>query len=323
MSKTVALVLGSGGARGYAHIGVIRELESRGYTITSVSGSSMGALVGGLWAAGKLEEYSDWVSGLEYLNIVRLLDLSLSHPGFIKGEKLFGVIRDILGHTLIESLPVPFTAVATNLKTRKEIWFQRGDLVTAIRASSAIPSLFAPVNVNGQLLVDGGVLNPLPMAPAGSAIADMLVAVDLLGDEVPGANISAENTADSQEQGTPVEGWLKRIWSGSKQEKDKEQNLAKSMGAINVFYQSMEVMQESLARYKIAGHPPDILITMPRNTCRFYDFHKFDAIEGVGRRLAAEAINQWEANRVAIESPSVSHQNNRSTFLDPTVEEEK
>ncbi|WP_263079804.1 patatin-like phospholipase family protein [Endozoicomonas sp. Mp262] len=293
MSKTVALVLGSGGARGYAHIGVIRELESRGYTITSVSGASMGALVGGLWAAGKLDEYCEWVSGLEYLNIMRLLDLSLSHPGFIKGEKLFGVIRDMLGQTLIESLPVPFTAVATNLKTRKEIWFQRGDLVTAVRASSAIPSLFAPVNVNGQLLVDGGVLNPLPMAPAGSAIADILIAVDCLGDEAPGVQPIDEKSMEDKGQATPVEGWLKKIWTGSKQ--DKGQSLARSMSAINVFYQSMEVMQESLARYKIAGHPPDILVSVPRSTCRFYDFHKFDEIEAVGRKLAANAINSWES----------------------------
>lgn len=294
MANTVALVLGSGGARGYAHIGVIRELERRGYTITSISGASMGSLVGGLWAAGKLEAYCDWVAGLEYLDIMRLLDLSLSHPGFIKGEKLFGVIRDILGTTRIEQLPVPFTAVATNLKTRKEVWFQRGDLVTAIRASSAIPSLFAPVDVGGQLLVDGGVLNPLPMAASGSVIADILMAVDLLGDEFATMGAPVKGLEDKG-QVTPVEGWLKKIWQGYRQDRDKEKKLARSVGAINVFYQSMEVMQEALARYKMAGNPPDILVSVPRNTCRFYDFHKFDEIEAVGQQLAAEAIDRWES----------------------------
>ena len=290
MSRTVALVLGSGGARGYAHIGVVRELESRGYTISSVTGTSMGALVGGLWAAGKLEEYSQWASGLEYFDLVKLLDISLSHPGFIKGEKLFSIIRDIVGDVAIESLPVAYTAVATNLKTRKEIWFQQGDLVTAIRASSAIPSLFKPVNVNGQILVDGAVLNPLPMAPSGSAIADFVLAVDLLGDEQPGME-----GVDDDSQPALSDNWLKKIWSGSKGDKEKEKKLAKSMGVVNIFYQSMEVMQESLARYKIAGHPPDILVSIPKNICRFYDFHKFDDIEGVGRRLAAEALDNWES----------------------------
>lgn len=290
MSGTVALVLGSGGARGYAHIGVIHELERRGYTISSITGSSMGALVGGLWAAGKLEEYSQWAASLEYFDLVKLMDISLSNPGFIKGDKLFNIIRDIVGDAVIESLPVPYTAVATNLRTRKEIWFQHGDLVTAIRASSAIPSLFSPVNVNGQLLVDGGVLNPLPMAPSGSAIADFVMAVDLLGDEVPDW---PEGNGDDQR--VLSESWLKKIWSGSKGDKEKDKKLAKSMGIINIFYQSMEVMQESLARYKVAGHPPDILVSIPKNICRFYDFHKFDHIESVGRRLAAEALDNWES----------------------------
>ena len=131
MSTTVALVLGSGGARGYAHIGVIQELERRGYVITSVTGTSIGALVGGLWAAGKLDEYCEWVAGLDYFGFFKLLDVSLSHPGLIKGNRLFAKVRRMIGDITIDELPVPYTAVATNLKTRKEIWFQQGELLTA------------------------------------------------------------------------------------------------------------------------------------------------------------------------------------------------
>ena len=296
MAEAVGLVLGGGGARGYAHIGVIRELESRGYIISSVSGTSMGALVGGIWAAGKLEEYCDWVSQLEYFDLVKLLDVSLGDPGFIKGNKLFDIIRNIVGNVSIESLPVPFTAVATNLRSRKEVWFQKGDLVTAIRASSAIPSLFSPVNINGQLMVDGGVLNPLPMAPSRSSFADFILAVDLLGKEMPEEDVLGSNMQEDLE-----ESWLDKIWPANKNDnKSKERKISQSMSIVNILYQSMEVMQESLGRYKIAGHPPDILVSIPKNICRFYDFHKFDRIESIGREFAEKAIDNWESDRIQL-----------------------
>lgn len=295
MSVTVSLVLGSGGARGYTHVGVIRELEKRGYRIVSVTGTSMGALVGGFWAAGKLKEYCDWVSELDYFDCLKLLDVSLNNAGLIKGDKLFALIRDIIGNIAIEKLPIPYTAVATNLRTRKEIWFQQGDLVTAIRASTAIPGLFNPVNVNAQLLVDGAVLNPLPTAPSGATVADIVMAVNLLGEEVPEPLVTAD--ADSEGQEVIPDNWLKKIWPSNKDngENAKKKKLLKSMGMINVFYQSMEVVQESLVRYKVAGNPPDIMVSVPKNICRFYDFHKFDNIQCIGQSLAADALDKWES----------------------------
>ncbi|MDD7804043.1 MAG: patatin-like phospholipase family protein [Endozoicomonas sp. (ex Botrylloides leachii)] len=297
MSGTVALVLGSGGARGYAHIGVIRELERRGYQVTSVAGTSIGALVGGFWAAGKLDVYAEWISQLHYFDCLKLLDVSLSQPCIIKGHKLFTIIRHLIGDITIESLPVSYTAVATNLQTRKEVWFQQGDLVTAMRASSAVPSLFPPVSVNGQLLVDGAVLNPLPMAPSGSVIADIVIAVDLLGEETP-APLTKSNADDAGYKRLP-DNWLKKIWPGNKGDKpqDKEKKLVKSMSMFNIFYQSMEIMQESLARYKVAGNPPNILISVPKNSCRFYDFHKFHEVERIGQSLAAEVLDKWESGK--------------------------
>src|SRR5690606_885703 len=148
----VALALGSGGARGYAHIGVIQVLEERGCQIVAIAGSSMGALVGGVHAAGKLPEYVDWARGLRQIDVVRLLDVSLSSPGAIRAEKILARVRESLGDTRIEDLSVPFTSVATDLLSGREVWFQRGPVDVAIRASIAIPGVVTPVVLNGRLL---------------------------------------------------------------------------------------------------------------------------------------------------------------------------
>ncbi|WP_022964233.1 patatin-like phospholipase family protein [Halopseudomonas pelagia] len=179
MSQRVALVLGSGGARGYAHIGVIEEIERRGYTIDCIAGCSMGAVVGGVYAAGGLDAYREWVSGLAYLDVLRLLDVGFGNLGAIRGERVFGRIREILGEVNIEDLSIPFTAVATDLTNQQEVWFQQGCLHQAMRASAAIPSLFSPVRQGGRVLVDGGLLNPLPIVPVVSAHCDLIVAVNL------------------------------------------------------------------------------------------------------------------------------------------------
>ncbi|MGI9281475.1 MAG: patatin-like phospholipase family protein [Endozoicomonas sp.] len=291
MTKRVALVLGSGGARGYAHVGVIRELEARGYEITAIAGASMGSLVGGLWATGKLDEYCQWAETIDSFEIIRLLDISLGRPGVIKGDRLFERMREIIGDCRIEDLPVPYTAVATSLTTRKEVWFQRGDLVTAIRASSAIPSLFSPVEMHGQVLVDGGVLNPLPMAPAGSALADMVVAVDLLG-----APFQKSQAMEPEEKGNKsiFDGLIDKLMGGSESKKSQDE-LSASMSLMEVSNQSMEVMQESLSRYKTAGYHPDVLVNVPRNICQFYEFHRFNEIAAIGRQLAIDALDQWES----------------------------
>lgn len=163
--KTVALTLGSGGARGYAHIGAIEVLVERGYDIVAISGCSMGALIGGMFGAGKMQDYKDWVTGLGQFDVLKLLDVTFNSVGAIRGEKIFSVVREMLGDTRIENLPIAFTAVATDLLAHKEIWFQEGPLDQAIRASVAIPSVVTPLVLNGRVLVDGALLNPLPIIP--------------------------------------------------------------------------------------------------------------------------------------------------------------
>ena len=186
--KTVSLVLGSGGARGLAHIGVIHWLEKHDYNIRSIAGSSIGALIGGIYAAGKLDEYEQWVRAIKKIDIVTLLDLSWGKSGLVKGDKIINTLVDLVGEQLIENLPIQYTAVATDLKNQKEIWMKSGKLFDAIRASMSIPLFFTPFKDRGAVLIDGGILNPVPVAPTIGDGTDMTIAVNLGG------------SADSMEQ---------------------------------------------------------------------------------------------------------------------------
>ncbi|MCP4637582.1 MAG: serine protease, partial [Methyloversatilis sp.] len=179
---TVSLVLGSGGARGLAHIGVIRELQARGYDIRAISGSSMGAVVGGIHAAGGLDAYEQWVTGLAQSDVFRLLDWTFSGGGLIRGSLLMSRLRDLVGDCDIEALPLPYTAVAVDIERGREVWFTDGPLFEAMRASMAVPSIFTPHPYRGRMLVDGGLLNPVPVAPTQRTLSDLTVVVDLNGE---------------------------------------------------------------------------------------------------------------------------------------------
>jgi NTE family protein len=289
---TVSLVLGSGGARGYAHIGAIEEIERRGYEIVSVSGSSMGALVGGMYAAGKLPEYKKWVISLNWMRVVRLLDFTLSR-GAIRGDRIFVQLTKILGALKIEDLEIDFTAVAADIAHQKEVWFQKGSLIDAIRASVAVPGLFTPVMQDGRVLVDGGILNPLPIIPVVAAQADFIIAIDL-------------NTGDSSHShiALPSNQFLKRSgmsdeWNMPESElsDERDEPTAKADqigGRMDVLLNSVEVMQASLAEYKIAGYPPDLLIRIPKDLCSFYDFHRAEAAIEYGRLAARDRLEALE-----------------------------
>ena len=187
----VAVALGGGGARGYAHIGVLEVLEERGYDIVSIAGSSMGAVVGGVYATDGLEAFSAWVCGLTHRDVLRMYDLAPSAPGAIRAEKIFAKVSDILGDARIEDLPLEFTAVATDLEAGEERWFQEGSVVAAVRASAALPGFMTPVVMRGRLLADGGLLNPVPIAPTVTAGADLTVAVAVSGTHRTSADAPA------------------------------------------------------------------------------------------------------------------------------------
>ncbi len=331
MSKKVALVLGSGGARGYAHIGVIEELEARGYEIGCIAGCSMGAVVGGIYAAGKLREYREWTESLDYLDVLRLLDVSF-RLGAIRGEKVFGKIHEIIGEIDIENLSIPYTAVATDLTNQQEIWFQEGCLHKAMRASAAIPSLFTPVTQGNRMLVDGGLLNPLPIVPVVASHCDLIVAVNLNSlnqkqyhlpvierpaaikgriDQLMGS-LSArlpflKRDSDEEEDGdvaVEVNPWLESRPSKSKvlveDAAPKSANSSHVLGNVGpaslleLVNQSFEAMQSSLTQYKIAGYPPDILINVPKRVCRFFEFHKAPELIMLGRQIASDTLDKYE-----------------------------
>lgn len=195
--KTVSLVLGSGGARGLAHIGVIHWLKENGFKIESISGCSMGALIGGVYATGKLDDFERWVNAITKLDIVTLLDLSWGRTGLIKGDKIINTLIDLVGDQLIEDLPISYTAIASDVNSEKEIWIKSGKLFDAIRASISLPLFFTPFNYRGIDLIDGGVLNPVPIAPTFGDETDMTIAVNLGGkveikEEQNGAQTSTE-----------------------------------------------------------------------------------------------------------------------------------
>lgn len=331
----VALALGSGGARGYAHIGVIAELEERGFEIVTVAGSSMGALVGGLYCAGKLDDYVDWISGLSQLDVVRLLDVSLTKPGVIGAERILLRVREILGETVIEDLPIPFTAVATDLNAGRAVWFQRGVLADALRASIAIPGVISPHEHGGRLLADGGILDPLPVAPTSTVSSDVTIGVIIGSDGGPEAGAIREPKAkgllrrnvapilDNEfiravrdrlgyevpptERGEPsaTDGAVTATGDGADAvEAAAEPDSVPSaehagfgvdeparMGRVEVLSRSLDIMQEALTRYQVAGYPPDVLIRVPRRTVRTLDFHKASEMIELGRTLTARALD--------------------------------
>jgi NTE family protein len=278
---TVALVLGSGGARGNAHIGVIQVLEEQGFDIVSVSGCSMGAVVGGMYAAGKLPAFTEWVLGLSRFNVFRLVDMSLLSMGAIRGEKLYAIFDALLGDQLIEDLPIPYTAVATDLVKQQEVWFQSGSMMDALRASVAVPGLIMPVTEKERFLVDGGLLNPIPIMPTVADQADLIIAVNL--------NTNVENPRFIRGSNFNIAGF-------SDDRKAPSVNTTKSershlqWNKMEMLNQCFETMQATMAKYKMAGYEPDVEITIDRNACNFFELHRAKEMIEMGRQAALEAL---------------------------------
>lgn len=326
MGKRVALVLGSGGARGYAHIGVIDELHSRGYQIVGISGSSMGALVGGLQAAGKLDEYAEWAKSLTQRAVLRLLDPAIASAGVLRAGKILDAVRDILGEATIEELAIPYTAVATDLIAGKSVWLQRGPVDEAIRASIAIPGVIMPYVLDGRLLADGGILDPLPMAPIAAVNADLTIAVSLSGSESGGraepegdqSTVNSEwlnrllrstsalldtKSARAVLDTPAVRSMLNRFGTSDDENTDAAEDAVEEMvddievprlGSFEVMNRTIDIAQAALARHTLASYPPDLLIEVPRSACRSLDFHRAAEVIQIGRELAGHALDLLE-----------------------------
>jgi NTE family protein len=295
--KTVSLVLGSGAARGLAHIGVIEWLNEHGYQIESIAGASMGALIGGIYAAGELDSYKQWVLALEKMDVIRFLDLAFSSEGLFKGDRLMDLLREMVGDCNIEELPITYTAVACDLDRRREVWFTDGILFDAIRASIAIPTVFTPHHYRGMKLLDGGLLNPVPIAPTFKDMTDMTIAVDL--NATSKLVVSTKHKAGSEEltersasHHATVQRFLDSIQSSIQKTLQKriEGSRDDELGMFDLLNSSFETMQNAISSVKLATYAPDVRIEIPRHTCKAYEFDRAAELIELGRTMAGKAM---------------------------------
>ncbi|TEW52969.1 patatin-like phospholipase family protein [Psychromonas algicola] len=295
-TKNISLVLGSGGARGLAHIGIIKWLTENGYEIKSISGCSIGALVGGIYAAGKLDVFEQWVCGLSKVDIISLLDISWTSSGLLRGDKIINTLIGLLGDQIIEDLPLKYTAVASDIKNEKEVWINTGSLFEAIRASISLPLFFTPVERKGVQLIDGGVLNPVPIAPTFSDENDFIVAVNL-GGEVDAEKPRSTNEVELEKEqiAATLEDlsfhqklghYIKRVGDNLSIKNYRPE----TWDAYNIADQAFDAMQSSIARLKLAAYPADYNIVIARNACGTLEFDRAREMIELGYQSAQQAL---------------------------------
>lgn len=278
----VALVLSSGGARGYVHIGAIAELLEHGYEITSVAGTSMGALIGGMYAAGRLDEVSGWMRSLDTMDILSLVDLSVSLNHVVKGQKVMDALRQIVPDVNIEDLPIPYCAVASDVRNRREVVFRSGSLYEAIRASISIPSFFKPVEHGEQVFIDGGTTNPLPLNRVARTDGDLLAAVNVNAPCEPSIDMARERVERIYKKENPIRGRIKMP------------TLSVESNYYSLVSKSFSLMIESLSSMSLRLTPPDIVVNVPINRFGGFDYGNADRMISYGRQKMRTAINEWQ-----------------------------
>ncbi len=281
--RRVALALAGGGARGVAHIGAIEELERRGYEIAAVAGTSMGALVGGMYAAGHLEEFKEWMCSLDRYKVFGLVDFTFSAEGLVKGSRVIDAMKELIPDMRIEQMRLPFTAVSADLLTGREVVIERGGLYDAIRASIAIPSVFRPVHRDGMVLTDGGIVNPMPVNRVRREAGDLLVAVDVcapfavegsgaVGGSVPAAGVNAIGAGRAALRKLPSLNYYKLITA------------------------STEIMTQHLTRLMCRLYRPDVLVELPADRFGLFEFYRSCEIAEAGAAAARQALDRFEAS---------------------------
>ena len=282
MSKDVAVVLSSGGARGLAHIGAIEELEAQGYRITSLAGCSMGALIGGVYAAGKLKEFREWMKTVDRRKMLELTDFSLSLNHIVKGSRILETIMEFVPDMPIENLPIPYCAVATDLKAGREVVFSKGSLFDAIRASISLPSFYQPVHRDGMILIDGGVTNPIPMNRVVRHEGDILVGVDVSGHDY-------ETQWEIQRE----------LAKKRKRRKSLSQQILNKLIPDNLEFNhytmlsrscSLMIRQNSILMAQLMK--PDILVDIQMSRYGGFDYDKSEKIIAIGRRKTQQSLGK-------------------------------
>jgi len=287
--KTVSLVLGSGGARGLAHIGVIHWLEKNDFKIKSISGCSIGALIGGIHAAEKLDDFENWVQAITKVDIVKSLDLSWKKSGLVKGDKLISTLTELVGDVTIEDLPIAYTAVATDILNEKEVWMNSGRLFDAIRASISLPLFFIPFRYEDVDLIDGGVLNPVPIAPTFNDSTDFTIAVNLCGKVDNEERITTKKSSTSKNDPSFTEKVIDFVESITD---STTRNINNDWGAYEIANQAFDVMQSTIARQKLAAYPADHILEIPRDACGILEFDRASEMIELGYSMAEECLSK-------------------------------
>ena len=294
MKKNVALVLSGGGARGIAHIGVIEELEKQGFEIKSISGTSMGALVGGVYAAGKMQEYKNWMYTLNKLEVFNLVDFNVGIQGLIKGDRVFKKMKEFIPDRNIEDLEIPYAAVAADIINNKEVVFTEGSVYNAVRASVAIPTVFTPVKTDEGLLVDGGVVNNIPVNRVKRTPDDILVVVNV------SAHIPVYKPIISEKERDRKESVYQKKVSEFKNhlQKINPLNNDKKIGYFDLINKTINLMIYHNAYVSFEQQPPDIMIEVSHNSCGTMDFYKAEEMVEIGRYAAIRSLDKYNKKLV-------------------------
>jgi NTE family protein len=295
----IGLALGGGAARGFAHIGIVKALIAHGIMPDVVVGTSIGAVVGGAYATGHLDTLEEWARSLQPRSLLSYLDIRLNGSGLIGGTKLAAELEASIGPTLIEDLPIKFATVATEVRTGHEIWLTRGRMVDAMRASYALPGIFSPVLIGDRWLVDGALVNPVPVSTARAFGAEIVIAANLSSDVFahsttvyshgPTAEVTVTPTPEVLDPAPPKRG-LGRLFSAERTVKREFFGSATRPGISSVMVDAFNIMQDRITRARLAGDPPDLLISPRVGQIGWFDFHRADDLIAHGTRAAERAI---------------------------------
>lgn len=286
MKQQIALVLGSGGARGIAHIGVIRELTRQGYEISSISGTSIGALIGGVYASGKLDEFEEWICDLDRMDIFNKVDFTLSKNGIIKADRVIAEIKKFIPDQNIEDLLIPYTAITTDFKNKTEKVLTSGSLWEAIRASISIPMIITPAKIENMNFIDGGLLNPVPVNHISRKPGDLLVAVNL------NSHISVHHSLIPEKNPSYIDQLTKGRLKEFKEKINQllPVNSNESIGYFKLMNETTGLMLGQIAKLTLELFPPDLLIELSRQSCGIFEFHKARLLIETGKIITSEAI---------------------------------
>jgi NTE family protein len=290
----IGLALGGGAARGLAHIGILRTLLAHGIVPSVVVGTSIGAVVGGAYAVGQLDALEKWARGLQPRNILGYLDIRLNGSGLIGGDRLASQLEAAIGPTLIEDLPLKFATVATEVRTGHEIWLTRGRMVDGMRASYALPGIFSPVLLGDRWLVDGALVNPVPVSAARALGAEIVIAANLSSDIFSTTIYAHGPTANAPEaaaEPAPPKRGFGRLFSAERTLKREFFGSGGRPGISSVMVDAFNIMQDRITRARLAGDPPDLLITPRVGQIGWFDFHRAEDLIAHGARAAERAID--------------------------------